>query len=327
MEGGAPGRPEDRLPSRPRSEIGRNSSFGCSPGAAFAGPDPWRGPSARSECPRFAPRADSPPTSRTGRPERSTLNSMSLPAFLPRRHALLTLVALLGATACSSGGGGDAQSPSLGLDGTWFGTEETDVGNLVALRATVSGNRVTQLVVDGADTGLTGSITPISGRPNFYDLVLSDGTEGGFLIDSSRNYAVFLDEEFNFGVLQRGATALPNAAAADIFGRSFAGVTVLVDGSFTITDVLDSSVAVAADGTFQGSYAGGTNFSSATALTLLDSTFGAWGGEYDANGPSGPDSGPLRVFVSPDKQFIGVWACSAGGSFPVDCTFSVWRAQ
>ncbi|MEM9383311.1 MAG: hypothetical protein AAGB93_25440 [Planctomycetota bacterium] len=252
--------------------------------------------------------------------------SRLLPRLLHRRHALLALAALLGATACSSGGG-DAQPASLGLDGTWFGTEETDVGDLVALRATVSGSRVTQIVVDGADTGLTGSITPIPGRPNFYDLALSDGTEGGFLIDSTQTYAVFLDEDFNFGVLQRGASTLPNAGATDIYGRTYEGRTVFIDASFSITDVLDSTVTVAVDGTFQGSYAGGTTFTSAAALTLLDATFGAWGGAYDATGPMGPDSGPLRVFASPDKQFIGAWACSSGGSFPVDCSFSVWRVQ
>lgn len=255
---------------------------------------------------------------------------MKFPLEISRRSIALALTALLGATACGgSGGGGDAlpAATQSRLTGTWYGTEEQTNGTLVALRVTIDGTRLTQIVVDGTGTGLTGSISANSNGPNFFDFVLSDGTEGGFFLESQGDHVVFLDEEFNFGVLQKNATNLPNVGQTDIFGSTYDGVTVILDGSMTITDVLTSNVQIFPDGSFQGSNSSGTQFTSATSLSLTNGTFGAWAGAYESTGPQGPDTGPVRVFASPDKQFIGSWACSAGGTFPEDCSFSVWRAQ
>lgn len=247
------------------------------------------------------------------------------PLFTTRRRAVVLAVATaLGSAACSSGSD-DSGSNSV-LQGTWFGTQEQSDGTLVALSVDVSGsNNINGIVADGVNSGLTGSISPIQGRPGFYQINLSDGTEGGFFADPTSQYVVFLDEDLSVGVLQKGANSLPNAQADDLNGRSYEGLTVELTGSLDIESVVQSQVSVAGDSNFAGDDVGGGTFTSTSPLTLTSAMFGVWDATFDSTGPSGPASGSVRVFASPDKSFIGTWACA--GSIPGDCSISVWRAQ
>ena len=234
--------------------------------------------------------------------------------------ALLALV-----TSCS-GGGGEGGDP---LDGTWYGTEEQADGTLVELQVRVKDRRIERVRIDGADVGLTGAIEPVQGRERIYGTSLSDGTEGGFFLAKGGKYLAYLDEEFAFAVLQKGAEGMPSFSQSDIVGRRYAGITVLVDDSFEVTDVFDSEVRIAQDGSFEGSDSSGSDFENEVGgeLTIFNVDHGAWAGRYESDTVQGSFTGQVRVFASPDKKFLGSWACDDGGSFPEDCSFTAWRAQ
>jgi hypothetical protein len=235
-------------------------------------------------------------------------------------------------SACSGGGGGGGGgvvAPASKVSGSWYGTEEQSNGNLASLSVAVdANNNITSVEIDGVPQGLTGAVTLVPGQTQIYSFTLSDGSEGGFFMDSTSTYIVFLDEDFNFGVLQKGAVSLPNAGPADIFGKNFTGITVTLDANFDLSAVVASQAQVFANGAFQGSEGNGTVFANSGGgeLAQFSSLYGAWVGQFSSNGPSGNSNGQVRAFVSPDKQFIGTWACDSGGAFPEDCSFAVWRA-
>jgi hypothetical protein len=92
---------------------------------------------------------------------------------------------------------------------------------------TVSGgNSIDSILIDGVDQGVAGVLTPET--TNIWGFTLTDDTEGGFIVDSARKHLIFVDEDFNVGVLQRGAGALPTFHQGDIAG-SASGMVVTSD--------------------------------------------------------------------------------------------------
>ena len=134
---------------------------------------------------------------------------------------VLILVFAFFLSSCG-GGGGDGSSTPAGLPlsalaGTWSGTLEDPSEVMHALSVTVGGSgNITQILVDGTDGGTTGTITKVGA--SVFGIVFSDSSEGGFIADASGTHAGILDDQFSFGVLQKGAGALPAYMAADIAG-------------------------------------------------------------------------------------------------------------
>jgi hypothetical protein len=230
----------------------------------------------------------------------------------------ITVLALCFAGLVSSCGGGDGDD-SPELSGTWFGTMEDGQLNLHTIAFAISGTSITAIVRDGVVTGRTGAIIHQSGQAWMF--VLNDQTEGAFFVDASATHATFADEEFSFGVLQKGAASLGTYAATDING-SWSGSSAETDfqTAFQVASSAACDMADAVDCMVTSS--AGT--SSVTFGGSFNTTFGRWTGSY--TGPAVGQSGTVHAFISPDKQFVGAWACdNPNQDWPGDCAFSAWR--
>ncbi len=204
---------------------------------------------------------------------------------------------------------------SLGsLSGNWFGSADDAEGNL----GTISVNFDNSGGFSGNTTlgpAFFGTAAHESGQ--IFSFALSDGTDGGFVTDGPANHAGFVDENFTFGVLEKGATALPTFRENDIIG-SWSGIQVETDWvGFTATS---SSVTINSDFSFSGTN-GGKPFSG--IFPAFSSVYGV----YVFSGSSVEGAGGGQAYLSPDKTFMATWACIAGGSFPIDCSFNSWVKQ
>ena len=230
-----------------------------------------------------------------------------------RRLVILASMSLLVA-ACGGGGGGDGGGGSNTLNGSWRGNLEDPAGTMHRVTVNVSGgNSIDSILIDGVDQGVAGVLTPETA--NIWGFTLTDDTEGGFIVDSARKHLTFVDEDFNVGVLQRGAGALPSFSQGDIAG-SASGLVVTSDlESFS---QYSGSITCDAAGNCIGSDGVVGDFS---AALLLDSSLGRWTGSSSFVG----GSGTVAVFMSADKKFAGSWSCDfAVGGFPDSCSFSAW---
>jgi hypothetical protein len=222
-------------------------------------------------------------------------------------------LALLSLEACGGGGGSAPAAGAAQLQGDWFGSQIDDEGRLseTTVRLDENGNIVR---ISGAPD-VRGTTSLVSGQSRIYEFTLSDGTEGGFYVDSSFTYAVFVDEDGFFGVLQKGASSLPDYRNSDVVGR-YSGVTVNLDASFSITDVINSSVEVRSSLDFEGD-AGGPFTGKFNEANLVY-------GSYEAEFTDDTGSGRTLAFLSADKTFAGAVSCYDVESFPRNCAFSVW---
>ncbi len=244
-----------------------------------------------------------------------------------RQLSVLTLVglALIAVPACGGGGGGGGGGGSK-LAGSWLGTLEDPSGDLLEVSISVSSsNQITRVIIDSVDQGRTGTISKVEGQ--FYAVTLSDGTEGGFYVDTSNTHAFFVDEDFSVAIVQKGASSLPAGgfAEGDVFGEDYSGISATIDNNFELDSTVITSVNVDATGFITGYHTldDGTEapFSTHTGheLVLEDATMGRWGGMVMASGTLSS----VKIFASPDKSAFGAYAAEDGGVFPEDCVFSI----
>src|SRR4051812_45765758 len=231
---------------------------------------------------------------------------------------LLTFMCAVFLSSCGGGGGGGGTPAEVStLAGTWFGTEQDNLGAMHQVTVTVnaSGN-ITQVVTDGVDQSETGTISKSKAGPNIFAFVLSDSTEGGFIVDAGGTHMGFVDDSQFFGVLQKGATALPPYAAEDI-AASWSGYGVTLNANFDVTQTFNSSATIANDPTrtFTGNDFGGA-FSGSFPTSP---TLGRWTGTFSQS----TTGGPVSALLSADKTFVASQAC--GGTFPDGCSFSAWN--
>ena len=235
-----------------------------------------------------------------------------------RFAAAAVLILSLGACGggSSDGSGFVVGAPMQQLDGAWFGSLEDPVGGLHTYQVTVSGDAVSQILIDGVDQGLTGTITKESDV--LFSLVLSDGAEAGFIVDAAVQHAVFVDDSFNFAVVQKGVSGLPVFLVNDVDGN-WSGNTIITDF------VISSEFASTASCTNLLCTASGNGVNASIDLSgSFDATFGQWAGTFNN---SAGESGVARALLSADKLFAGSYTCDNAGSFPDACDFSAWVRQ
>lgn len=216
--------------------------------------------------------------------------------------------------ASCGGGGGDGGQPAPqpapppgDLTGTWFGTLEDTVGAMGTTSVTITGTSITEIRVNNSVTGQTGTITQRSAQ--VFAFTLNDGTKGGLFLDSVAAHAVFVDDKFNFAVVQKGATPPPPTYANADLNGSWSGIVV------TTTDFNNFSTAPSsATCTHPTCSTGGETVTLGAVNTL---------GRY--LGTSAPSGAFVAAILSPDKQFGGTYACDA--PFPAGCEFTAWRKQ
>ncbi|MDH5633443.1 MAG: hypothetical protein OEZ10_10680 [Gammaproteobacteria bacterium] len=223
-------------------------------------------------------------------------------------------------TACpDSSSDSDGGTPHT-LAGSWGGTIKDSTAAPLPLQITIDNSgKITNITVDGANTGLSSIASVTAEGNNIYGFELNDGTIGGFIVDSSGQHAGFLDDGFTFGVVQKGAPGPAGGGYVntDIIG-SWSGYGVTIDSAFNITNVFNSTGTVASNFSFSGNGLNGTftgNFAS------FYSTNGVYLGTWsDTSG-----SGDLQAFLSADKTFAATWACDWTYGFPDGCSFSAWN--
>lgn len=244
--------------------------------------------------------------------------------------ASIVIVGILGLTAC--GGGGDGSSPAPGpgvgdLQGSWLGAYQIiTTPYTLGVELTDAGN-ITEVRRDGALLfGLTGSVAKEHG--NIFGFTLSDGTSGGFFADNRTQHIAFLDEDGNFGVLQKNAGSLPTYFSNDLAGR-WSGYTVALDANMNITREGTSNAIV-------------ENVVNGTSAFTGKDIYGDFGGSFSAfsnsrgfyvgswSSPGVPTGGMVVAWLSADKTFIAAWACTGTNTYVAfipNCSFSAWQKQ
>lgn len=234
--------------------------------------------------------------------------------------ALVFLAILM--SACGGGGGdGDPGGPSghsvASLQGSWYGTMRDTGGTLHTVQIFIDGaGNITSILQDGIGQGVTGVITKVSAK--VFGLLLSDGTDAGFIVDGAGTHAGYLDDGFYFGALQKGASSIPTYASGDVVG-SWSGYGVTVDGAFELDQEFSSSATV--DGGFQISGSDGLFGNFTGEFQSIISAWGVYQGIYD----NGIDTGTVVAFLSADKSFAASYACKNGGTFPTGCSYTAWN--
>jgi hypothetical protein len=224
-------------------------------------------------------------------------------------------------TGCGGGGGSGGGGGGGSLTGTWYGYLLDEYGSIHTLRVTVNANNtITGELIDNSATGITHTITAVSGQSQLFGLQASDGTKGGFFVDSSFNHAVSIDSVMNLVVLQKGATSLPAYSTSDTVG-TWSGFEVIVDDNFNLVDTYASSATVLPNLTFTVNNKYGT-----TTGTIARSSppYGAFG--IDVKLP-GNIAGEGAILMSADKSFAGGGVCPNNATTVSDCSFSAWKKQ
>ena len=237
-------------------------------------------------------------------------------------YGLVCLVLVL--SNCGGGvGGGEGEGggvPSGAIADTWFGTLEDAYLVLHKLKVTAkTNNTVTDEFVDGLATNVTHAVAAVPGQKQIFSLTGSDGTTGGFYVDSSFTHAVFVDDNGNFAVMQKDATSHPTYTTSDAVG-TWSGFEVVLNVNYRVVDTYSSTVTISTYPNFSGSNKNGTITGS---FYDFDPEYGGFWAYITS-----PMNGYAGVFMTPDKKFFGGHSCAKNGYWPFkDCSFSSWNKQ
>ena len=231
-------------------------------------------------------------------------------------------------SGCGGGGGGDEAFDTgvsiSSLDGTWSGTIEDPDGRMFPYQVTIASGSIIESVRDGVITGTTGTIIKEFSSDVVFSVVLVNGLDSfnaGFIVDSAARHAVFVNEDWSFGVVQKEAgSLLPAFLITDIAGNLNGHVVETSDLSangFVEQSSSGSCTGLICTGTSSNGVASTVNFDGG-----FDDMLGRWEGRY-TNSAGG--FGFVTLLMSTDKQFVGAYACDdTFGPFPVGCEFSAW---
>ena len=138
------------------------------------------------------------------------------------------------------------------------------------------------------------------------------------IMSPDKNHLLWVGGSLSFGAWERNATNFaPPYTDAQIRNATWTGVAAEATAAF---DPLDPEViSVTIDGT--GSFASGPSTTNLTPLTIADAGKGHYLGDFIDPGPP-TEMGNLVVLITPDKNFIAVFSCLAGGAFPDDCSYA-----
>lgn len=224
------------------------------------------------------------------------------------------------------------------LSGDWLGTFDSGdpEAEVVTFQFTVDDADMSDIVVDGEETILTGSITKATEVSQGFRFVLNvEGTEvvrGIMIVDPSASHMLYLHDNFQFGVLQKGADEVPEYEATDI-DKAWEGVTMTATEDFTTLTQTDSSgTCEPADPATDPPTSECTFTIDGTTRTVseltLDDERGRWVGTF-SDDPASEDpreAVATRMYLSPDKRFTAAWACTDfADGFPQTCDFSAWE--
>lgn len=238
------------------------------------------------------------------------------------RVTALVLLAIL-MSACGGGGGGGGGDPGssghsiASLQGSWYGVMRDSGNSFHSVQIFIDGSgNVTSILEDGISQGITGTISKASAK--VFGLLLSDGTDAGFIVDAAGTHAGFLNDGFFFGVVQKGATSIPTYVATDVIG-SWSGYGVTVNGDFEVVQEFSSGATV--DAGYQISGSDGLSGAFTGDFQTYRPGLGIYNGAYD----NGTDTGTVVAFLSEDKTFAASYACKNGTVSLTNCSYTAWN--
>jgi len=243
------------------------------------------------------------------------------------RHALGVSFAMLALCACGGGSGGGSSSV---LKGTWYGSGLDLINNPngMVMRVVVEdGNKITEVEVDGVNQQVTGSLARVQSQ--IYEFSLDDGTLGGIAFDDTLEHGFLITDTMTFAVLERGAVGLPAYQVADVYDMNLEGLTITVDASFDLDEVLDTQMQVFVDGTFSGFTSSGWNITNKPGnfLDFGSQVFGIWVSDYTANTPGGVSTGQTGWFLSCDGSFVGALIMDDTAAALDEWAFGAWSVK
>lgn len=282
------------------------------------------------------------------------------------RNTLVLMSFAITLAGCGGGGGGGDEAPASApppppstpppsntppatisdvtidkLAGSWFGTFDRK-GSVVSIKFTVSANggAITLDEVDGQASDLAGTVTK-DGLTSFRFTLSNPGNtvqnQGVLITDQAAAYMLFISDapsDREFAVLQKnGAAPLQSHTQTDVNG-AWNGHTSAVGASLTNLQPKGSAAdcAPAAASAPAGASACKATLSdrsrSILSFTLSD-PLGRWEDpNYTDTVSGGPtQNGTTQAYISQDKKFIGVWACTSSASFPANCDYSAWTKR
>ncbi len=246
-----------------------------------------------------------------------------------RPTALLLCVACFVLTACGGGGDGHNNNGNENFSfsdivGSWLGpTGTATVGGAFAQAAGPTGIDV-DAAGNAVGTGASnrqGTLSLTSAARGIYKFT-GTGTSAGFtamlIMSADKNHLLWVGDFLSFGAWQRNATNFdPPYTDAQLRGATWTGTACEMGGSFNPIDPETISVMVDAAGNFTS----GTSSTNAVPLAIADANKGHYLGDFADPGPP-LEAGALIVVMTPDKNFVAVWSCLGGGTFPDDCSFT-----
>lgn len=247
---------------------------------------------------------------------------MAIPTHWRRGVGAAFLAATAATLVACGGGSGNKDSFSVGvtveqLSGTWTGSLEDSGGVLHTLSVTIAAGSVTQVLVDGGDLAQTGTVTKASDA--LFSVVLGSA-ETRLFIDTTATHAVFVDENFNFGVIEKDAAAPLPVYTLDDSNGDWAGRTLTTD--FSAYTVFASSGACLNQ---TCSNVGNGVTASMDLSGPFDGVVGNWTGTYSIVSPT--ESGDVSLLMSDDMNFVGFYQCPTTALSVSDCRFSAWVRQ
>jgi hypothetical protein len=244
-----------------------------------------------------------------------------------RLMVMIAIVALMVAGCGGDDGGGEGSSDSFGLNGTWSGVAEDANFNLFNASATVEDRNAVQLLVDGVNFGETATITRLDS--DVFEYVSSFNIYGGLLTDPSKSYAVYVNEFWDFGVLQRNSSApFGTARITDLNGIwSGSAIGFFADSYFRYTasgSCSGGDCLFTITGPFRDSAGNVIGDLTGQQTTLSAQHWDSLVFNVDWSNPDGSGFGSL--FMSKDRNFVGAYLCPPGGILE-DCEFAAMVRQ
>ena len=144
------------------------------------------------------------------------------------------------------------------------------------------------------------------------------GLDGLLIMSPDKDHLLWATDGLLLGAWERDATNFaPPDADADLRNETWTGLACEVTA---ITKPVDpESIAVVVDAA--GSFTADTSSTDVAPLTLADDFKGAYLG--DAIDPGPPvETSNVVVLMTPDRQFVAIFSCLTGGTFPDDCSYA-----
>lgn len=240
--------------------------------------------------------------------------------------ALFLTASLLLPCACGGGGGGGGGDDFAFSDivGSWLGP----TASVTTAGAVFQAAGPTGIDVDAAGnavgTGASnreGTLSLTSASQGIYKFTGTGALVGStfmLIMSADKNHLLWVGGTQSFGAWERNATNFaPPYTDAHIRNATWTGLAVEMNPSSD--PVASETISVTVDAA--GNFVSGTSSTNLTPLAVNSATKGDYLGDFIDPGPP-TEMGNLVVLITPDKNFVAIFSCLAGGTFPDDCSYA-----